>query len=831
MKKTISILLTVVLLVSIVNFGSFNVNAECSKHVYTNACDTLCNECGSQRVFITHDYDDCFIGREDNVEYLRNWQKTVNNTGMYAIQPVLDSQYFTHHYLIVIDANGGEVKFNNQANGWPLVKGESYTLTLSCLYDDVELERIDFNLVKLGDALYPDTNPFDWYYDAVCYVTGAGIMSGYSNGNFGTSDSIQRQDFLVMLARFDGVDLDTYSAIETNFPDVPEDSYFEAAVNWGAQNNIVRGYEGGKFGVGDNVTREQLVTFLYRYAQYKNIDVNVDDGAKDNFAAQYIDFGKVSEFASKEMVWALENGVISGKNATTLAPQGNAQRCEVAKIMYNNFKNNILPVIKYCFHTYSEATCTAPKTCSKCQKTIGFPSSHTYDEANCVTLKSCVNCGRTSGTYGDHSFVEATCTEPETCIYCGGVRGEKRGHTYVAGECVNLNSGEICNHFKDDYCPKLFFTGDMSKITDPAQTSKKIECDINFEYRSANQVVNGAAKIKIQGSSSTKYAKKNYTINFYEDSNYSNKKKIDVGWGKQSKYCLKANWIDKTHSRNIVSARIASKVQAKYSLFTVAPHNGTIDGFPVEIYINGEFHGLYTMNIPKDEWMFGMDKNNPNHIVICGENWNDPVLFKSVPTDLEDWTVEAGPEDDATLEKVQRLVDFVLNSSDEEFKENFEQYLNLDSTLNYFVMMSYFWTPDNTGKNMLLATYDGNVWYPTMYDLDTTWGTHWNGGSTYDYSKGYVNGSNSNLWSKFERCYKKEIAERYFELREDILDPENVMAEFNNFQSSIPQEVLDRETQKWNTADNPIPGYPLTQIQHYLDTVIPRLDARYEAWL
>lgn len=450
--------------------------------------------------------------------------------------------------------------------------------------------------------------------------------------------------------------------------------------------------------------------------------------------------------------------------------------------------------------------------------------SHTYKAATCTKPKTCSKCGKTSGSKLGHSYKEATCTRPKTCTVCGTMSGNALGHNYVLGECT------ICKDYSKSYCPKLYFTGDMSKITDPKQTSKNIECDIDFEYRSRGQIVDGAAKIKIQGTSSTQYAKKNYTINFYEDSTYGSKKKINVGWGAQSKYCLKANWIDKTHSRNVVTAKLGAQMQAKYGLFNVAPHNGTVDGFPVEIYINGEFHGLYTMNIPKDEWMFGMDKNNPNHIVICGENWNDPVKFKAIPQDLKDWAVEAGPEDDATLQKVQRLVKFVKDSSDAEFKANFSQYLDLDSTINYYIMMNCAWLPDNSGKNMLLATYDGKVWYPTLYDLDTSWGTHWKGTSLYNYSSGFQNGGDSVLWQRVRTLYKKEIAARYFELRQSVLSKENIMAEFNNFKTSIPKEVLDRETAKWNTAEHPIPGYDISQIEEYINTVFPRLDAEFNKW-
>ncbi len=430
-----------------------------------------------------------------------------------------------------------------------------------------------------------------------------------------------------------------------------------------------------------------------------------------------------------------------------------------------------------------------------------------------------------------HKYIAASCTSPKSCVNCAQTIGTELGHNYVLGECTRVTKGDLCGDYSTSYCPKLYLTGDMSEITLESQRNKDIVCNIDVEYRSKEQVANRTAKIKIQGSSSTAWRKKNYTITFYEDNTYEDKLGIDVGWGTQSKYCLKANWIDKTHSRNVVTAKLAGEIQSKYGLFTSAPNAGAVDGFPVEVYINGEFHGLYTMNIPKDEWQFDMDKKNPNHIVIGGDNWADSVLFKEIPTDFSGWEVEVGPEDDATLQKVQRLVDFVLNSSDEDFKAKFGEYLNLDSTLNYYIMMNYAWMPDNTGKNMLLATYDGNVWYPSLYDLDTTWGVHWTGGYEYNYSSGVVNGSNSVLWKRFEEHFKPQIAARYFELRSNVLDPEYVMNKFYEFYDTIPQEILVRETEKWTRPDDPIPGYDLTQIQNYLDTVIPRLDARFSSWI
>ncbi|MDO4743677.1 MAG: CotH kinase family protein, partial [bacterium] len=455
------------------------------------------------------------------------------------------------------------------------------------------------------------------------------------------------------------------------------------------------------------------------------------------------------------------------------------------------FKEN--PGSPICAHVYSKPSCTKPKTCTKCGKTEGKPNGHSYSDA--------------------------TCTKPKTCSECGFQKGEALSHNYVLGECT------VCGDYNPSYCPKLYFTGDMTGMT-----NKNDVRNITFEYRSRGQILNGAAKIKIQGSSSTAYEKKNYTINFYENNNYSKKMGVNVGWGAQDEYCLKANWIDKTHSRNVVTAKLVGEMQRKYGLLQSSPNNGAIDGFPIEVYINGTFHGVYTMNIPKDDWQFNMDKNNPNHIVICGEKWANAVYFKEIPTDFSVWSIEVGEENAATLQKIQRLVRFVKDSSDAEFKANFNQYLNLDATLNYYIMMNFAYMPDNTGKNMLLATYDGNVWYPSLYDLDTTWGADWKGQNLYDYKNSLISPGTSWLWKRMETLYKKEIAARYFELRKDVLDANHIMNLFTNFYNSIPKEALDRETAKWDTAQHPIPGYDISQIKDYLNSIIPQLDAKYGAW-
>ncbi len=320
------------------------------------------------------------------------------------------------------------------------------------------------------------------------------------------------------------------------------------------------------------------------------------------------------------------------------------------------------------------------------------------------------------------------------------------------------------------------------------------------------------AKMKLQGTSSLSYDKKNYTITFYSDEELTKPAKIDVGknWGDQNKYCLKANWIDYTQSRNIVSARLAAQMQEKYNLFQTTPNNGLIDGFFVEVYVDGNYQGLFTMNIPKDDWMFNMDSNNPNHIVFSGENPNkgSSTAFRALTSkekDGIDWSVEVGEVNDTTYAKLNRLIDFVMNSTDTEFKNNFSQYLNMDATLNYFAFVELATATDSLGKNMLLVTYDGNVWYPSLYDLDTTWGIAFDGSGIAYPQKSYADcgGADNLLLERIIEIFPEELENRYKELRRTVLSNQNIIDTFNDFYESATSEMWQREHEKWPNIPNP----------------------------
>ena len=181
--------------------------------------------------------------------------------------------------------------------------------------------------LNVAVPLFPDVLPNAWYYEAVTYVAQKGYMGGYSNGKFGPADNLKRQDFVMILARIAEADLSKYGNKASSFSDVKKGSYYYSAVMWAVENGIIGGYSNGKFGVGDNITREQVATILYRYAGSPTVN-NVDSTLK-----KFSDDNNISSFARTSLAWAVQKGVISGMADGRIAPTEGASRAQIAMIV------------------------------------------------------------------------------------------------------------------------------------------------------------------------------------------------------------------------------------------------------------------------------------------------------------------------------------------------------------------------------------------------------------------------------------------------------------------------------------------------------------------
>jgi len=181
---------------------------------------------------------------------------------------------------------------------------------------------------------YPDVPKSAWYYDAVMYVSENGIMTGYKSGTFGAVNNLQRQDFVVTLARIAGADLTAYTGKTGGMSDVAGSAYYASAVAWAADKGIVTGYKNGKFGVGDTITREQVATILHRFCSSPTADNSV--------LKQFPDRTQISPYAKSAMAWAVQNNVISGLKSGNISPLSGASRAQIATIIMRMDQQGLL---------------------------------------------------------------------------------------------------------------------------------------------------------------------------------------------------------------------------------------------------------------------------------------------------------------------------------------------------------------------------------------------------------------------------------------------------------------------------------------------------------
>ena len=177
---------------------------------------------------------------------------------------------------------------------------------------------------------FPDVIRGDWYYNAVNFNVKKGYVTGYQNGTFGPSNNIQRQDFVLILARIAGADLSAYEGQNGGFSDVQTGSYYASAVAWAKDTGVANGFSADNFGVGTFISREQICIMLCRYLN------GSASGNADTILNAYPDGGNTSPWAKAGVAWAVENGIIG--NSDYLNPNGNAGRAEVAQIIYNMSK-------------------------------------------------------------------------------------------------------------------------------------------------------------------------------------------------------------------------------------------------------------------------------------------------------------------------------------------------------------------------------------------------------------------------------------------------------------------------------------------------------------
>lgn len=381
------------------------------------------------------------------------------------------------------------------------------------------------------------------------------------------------------------------------------------------------------------------------------------------------------------------------------------------------------------------------------------------------------------------------------------------------------------------YAPKL-----------PTTKQDDIEAEIEYNDKDGNYFRKPVI-LNAQGSSSMNYYVKNMAIDINDGS------EIKFGdFPTQDSFHLKKYYIDAFRGQCIVGYWLMEQVYKTHPIGQQYPYEHTIsnessvdsfgnvkkdfftgakchpDGFPIIItWINSDtgeetWMGIYTWNLKKSKEVYYADKKKAENIILDGEiyrktlwegtiDWTafeirNPKSLKDINGNKYDGDNPMELSDTDPLSK--KVKEYIIKWSNckadidaNKTKETFEKYFLITPFIDYYIVSQLIYNLDGFAKNWIWCTWDGEHWAPTLYDVDSIFGSHWNGTCVVPESdkKTIFN------WEVlgFDEVFSTEIQSRYEELRNNnIFSVENIMNLLNKWTESIGYDNYVKEFKLYN---------------------------------
>lgn len=191
----------------------------------------------------------------------------------------------------------------------------------------VDTGSLTFTVIQQTKSNYfsdvTESNTGKWSANSIDFMSANELVTGTAAKTFSPNQTMTRAMLVTILYRV--ADKPSVKNVSNPFTDVKAGTYYYDAVLWAYKNNIVTGTSNTTFNPNGAVTREQIAAILYRYAGSPRVNASLKG---------YSDQNKVSTYATTAMEWAVKNGIITGKSATTLDPTGKGTRAEVAVMLH-----------------------------------------------------------------------------------------------------------------------------------------------------------------------------------------------------------------------------------------------------------------------------------------------------------------------------------------------------------------------------------------------------------------------------------------------------------------------------------------------------------------
>ena len=386
------------------------------------------------------------------------------------------------------------------------------------------------------------------------------------------------------------------------------------------------------------------------------------------------------------------------------------------------------------------------------------------------------------------------------------------------------------------HIPTLYLWGD--NILSLQDKSKTLKNEVTYSFPTYG-VSGTVEKFKVQGASSVAWPKKNYTLNLDKDF------EVFRNYGKNHKYVIKANYAEPSQALNIVGAKLWGRLRDTHKhadtgilntngdllvdnsgnriiaetdpQLSIGGNYGAVDGFPIAVYINNQYWGLYSFAIPKDDWMAKMPKKSKGKYAIVDTIWDPQGAFKKETNFKDQMELQFCSTKDSqwAMDSVNALIRAVMDHYDtaDAFNQAVSPLVDLDSAIDYYTFSVLVNNDDGIFRNYLLQTFDGKKWYFAAYDLDSIFGRtpdFWehllaksDTDDWRDHGVTFENVTNSNrLFYQLWKFYRDEILKRTKTLIDGVMSESAVDTAFIDYVRHIPLNAYNAELEKWPGMQN-----------------------------
>lgn len=368
----------------------------------------------------------------------------------------------------------------------------------------------------------------------------------------------------------------------------------------------------------------------------------------------------------------------------------------------------------------------------------------------------------------------------------------------------------------------------MLSAPEGIEDENKRPCDIVLtdpKRRTNNSVLRfeSYAGIEFRGAGALRYAKKSFSFKLKNRQTNENQDAKLLGLREDQSWILDAMWLDCSKMRNRVCFDLWNDFNTLYYSNTEPEAVNTTHGYPVEMILDGAYHGLYILSDRIDRKQLKLKKKGG--YLYKGKEWTDECKLQGINTPYSnskqawqgfesDYPNEVG---EIEFKYLSDLIQFFAAASKEEFAAQYEERLDVSSLIDYFIFINLLSAYDNTGRNVFWGIYNVNLtllpkFIIQPWDLDGTLGRTWDAikldpekGLGFDNGLILRNDAGSKYFRPFERIMnenpnniKRRIYERLMAIKDNVLSPANLASKVDYYKRQIVESgALERDRQRW----------------------------------